>query len=542
MKKILFLLVLIYSYVFSYTTSEMLTYLSNYQCTTTATSATYKNGPKCSGSSSYGDFGGAGETGAIYHSRYSTDHWYKDDGTPVEFCVETNTRVGFSNCSPINAPKNPCDGNSTKLISNILFSCTADSLAPIPNPDPLGGGQCRDLFQKDGVAYTCNPNSNEATPIPNSNGTILDPETGADKPNCNDGYDSYTVPNITAQGPNGTTQQGYTSWGCAVSSPTGGDTGNTSGTGGTSEPTVTTNPDGSKTWVSPDGNTYNLTTNGTLTTTYADGSTSVKQVGGDYSAGSSGGSGTSGGGTGGTSGNTTNEDNTTPPTDTPIDNTPVANSCTDSALTLQERMLCELNAGMKKQNSEGAPENSLNQLLKDLKTSNQTDNTAINTNLKDVKALQENQLNKQTQANATLEKINDSANGTELYNKVMTEDLNKLVNNTQDEEGKSYLGTITDFVKTLTTPVSGDDKSSYSNQINSNVNSSLGSTLSKYSNVLGFGSTYANRPENITMTIFNQQYTLIDFSILDPYVSIIRSLFLTLAFLYGFMNLIRSSN
>ncbi|QKF67041.1 hypothetical protein AVENP_1489 [Arcobacter venerupis] len=299
------------------------------------------------------------------------------------------------------------------------------------------------------------------------------------------------------------------------------------------------------------GNNYSLTSDGILTTTYPDGTSSVQQV--DFSNGgsSTGGTGSTGGGSGtsgGNSGNTTNENNTTPPIDTPIDNTPVANSCNDSNLTLQEKMLCELNAGMKKQNSENAPENSLNQLLKDLKTSNQTDNTALNTNIKatntsldSIKTLSQNQLNKQTEANTTLNKINDSANATELYNKVMTEDLNKLVNNTQDEEGKSYLGTITDFVKSLTTPTTDEDKNSYSNQINSKVTNTLSSTFSKYSNVLGFGSSYASAPDNITLTLFEHEYILIDFSILNPYVDVIRSLFLTLSYLYGFMNLLRSS-
>jgi hypothetical protein len=299
------------------------------------------------------------------------------------------------------------------------------------------------------------------------------------------------------------------------------------------------------------GNNYSLTSDGILTTTYPDGTSSVQQV--DFSNGgsSTGGTGSTGGGSGssgGNSGNTTNENNSTPPTDTPIDNTPASNSCTDSNLTLQEKMLCELNAGMKKQNSENAPENSLNQLLKDLKTSNQTDNTALNTNIKatntsldSIKTLSQNQLNKQTEANTTLNKINDSANATELYNKVMTEDLNKLVNNTQDEEGKSYLGTITDFVKSLTTPTTDEDKNSYSNQINSKVTNTLSSTFSKYSNVLGFGSSYASAPDNITLTLFEHEYILIDFSILNPYVDVIRSLFLTLAYLYGFMNLLRSS-
>lgn len=427
--------------------------------------------------------------------------------------------------------------------------CSYDTVAQrvncILNPDPLQeGGRCRDLFQKDGTAYTCNPNTNEATPIPNSSGTTTDPTDGKDIPNCNSGYEYTSTPNITVGG-SGT---GYNSWGCAASTGTGDTgsnnggtgTGDTGGTGtGTGEPSISYGGDGSVTMTLPDGTKQTTYGDGWVTTTYPDGTTS------STAPHSSGGSGTSGGGGGssgsGTSGNTTNETTPTPTEDTPIDNTPVATSCSDSALTLQEKMLCELNAGMKKQNSEGNPSNSLNQLLKDLKTSNQTDNTAINTNLKDIESGTVQLVNKQTQANTTLDKINNSANATELYNKVMTEDLNKLVNNTQDAEGKSYLSTISEFVDKLTTPVSGDDKNSYSSQISSSVNSSLSSTLSKYSNVLGFGSTYANRPENITMTIFNQQYILIDFAILDPYISIIRSLFLTLAYLYGFMNLIRSS-
>ncbi len=524
MKKILFLLVLIYNYSFSAQISISASVFASALQTYTFTSVTFTSSTNASCNND-----------TVYYLSNNADYLKVISSgsfnTAVNDC-RGRTHVIKYNQRTVSGTPYTCTDSFINDNGNI-YSCTNGDFAPVPNPDPLGGTQCRDLFQKDGVAYTCNPNTNQATPIPNSDGTILDPDTGSDKPNCSAGYSYTNMPNMSSDG-SGT---GYYTHSCTAIpvTPPPTDTGTT--------PTVTTNADGSKTWTAPDGNSYHLTPNGTLTTTYSDGSTSVSQVGSNYGAGSSsGGSGSSGGGTGGTSGNTTNEDNTTPPTDTPIDNTPVANSCTDSALTLQEKMLCELNAGMKKQNSEGAPENSLNQLLKDLKTSNQTDNTAINTNLKDVKALQENQLNKQTQANATLEKINDSANATELYNKVMTEDLNKLVNNTQDAEGKSYLGTITDFVKTLTTPVSGDDKSSYSNQINSNVNSSLGSTLSKYSNVLGFGSTYANRPENITMTIFNQQYTLIDFSILDSYISIIRSLFLTLAYLYGFMNLIRSSN
>lgn len=499
MKKILFLLILIYSYSFAetcYSDSASLHFTNN----TGRLSLPYVSAEK------------VGNKWFIY---YLEGFSYQCGTTPVPPPITGDEDNPAGLCSMVNG----------------VFTC-------VKNPDPLGGKRCRDLFQKDGVAYTCNPNTNEATPIPNSDGVGLD-ENGDNIPKCNEGYEYTSTPHLGGG-------DKYNDWGCSASTGTGdggSGTGSGSGTGdGGSSPTITTNPDGSKSWTLPDGTNYNLTTNGTLTTTYPDGSSSVSQVGSDYSAGSSGGgSGSSGGGGGSGAGNTTNENNETPTTDTPIDNTPVADSCNDTGLTLQEKMLCELNAGMKKQNSENAPENSLNQLLKDLKTSNQTDNTALNTNLKDIKALNENQLNKQTQANATLEKINDSANATELYNKVMTEDLNKLVNNTQDEEGKSYLGTITDFVKSLTTPTTDEDKNSYSNQINSKVTNTLSSTFSKYSNVLGFGSSYASAPDNITLTLFEHEYILIDFSILNPYVDVIRSLFLTLAYLYGFMNLLRSS-
>ncbi len=417
MKKILFLLVLIYNFAFSSTVSttyeDFISRKSGLACTSTLKTSTIWS---LTSGTSYSYDGG---NRLLFSKGVSTRG--DSDGNNGHFTI-----INFTCHTP--EPNEPLCVNNVDS-NGVLYCKSANDLDPDynVNPDPLGGGQCRDLFQKDGVAYTCNPNSNEATPIPNSNGTMLDPETGTDKPNCNDGYDSTEVASFPQQG---STAGGYTTWGCAATTPNGGDTGNTSGTGGTSEPTVTTNPDGSKTWNSPDGNTYNLTANGTLTTTYPDGSSSVSQVGSGYQAGSSGtsgGSGSSGGGTGGKSGNTTNEDNTTPTEDTPIDNTPASNSCTDSTLTLQEKMLCELNAGMKKQNSEGNPQNSLNQLLKDLKTSNQTDNTAMNTNLKDIKALNENQLNKQTQANATLEKINDSANATELYTKVMNESMNKII-------------------------------------------------------------------------------------------------------------------
>jgi uncharacterized membrane protein YgcG len=310
---------------------------------------------------------------------------------------------------------------------------------------------------------------------------------------------------------------------------------------------------GTKRW-DVGGNSYELTKDGTLTTTYADGTTSVKNLGSDYyNSGSSGGSATGGtGGTGGSggSGSTGNTINETNPNqnDTPIDDTPAANSCQDSSLTLQEKMLCEMNAGMKKLNSESNTENSLNNLLKDLNNTSNTNATAINTNIKEtnkkldsVKALNENQLAEQKKTNDKLRSVENGIDGSNLLLEAANTKLEQVRDNLQDEEGKSYLSKISDFFTSLTTPTSDEDKNSYSSQMNNKVSSTLNNTFSKYSNVLGFGSTYANRPENITITLFNQEYTLLDFSVFDAYVSIIRSLFLTLAYLYGFMNLIKGS-
>ena len=71
----------------------------------------------------------------------------------------------------------------------------------------------------------------------------------------------------------------------------------------------------------------------------------------------------------------------------------------------------------------------------------------------------------------------------------------------------------------------------------STISSSLSDSFLKYSNVLGFGSSYGGMPSNITVNLMGVTYTILDFSVLDDYIDIIRSIFLTLAYLYGFMNL-----
>ena len=142
--------------------------------------------------------------------------------------------------------------------------------------------------------------------------------------------------------------------------------------------------------------------------------------------------------------------------------------------------------------------------------------------------------------------LNDLNNNTNSMNSDIGNILNEsnqkldsINNNLQDEEGNQYLKKQTDFYKNLNTPLDDTQKQSISNDINSNVNNTLDSAFSKYSNILGFGSSYGSAPDNITLNIYGKNFVLLDFSLLNPYINIIRSLFLSLAYLYGFMNLLR---
>ena len=116
---------------------------------------------------------------------------------------------------------------------------------------------------------------------------------------------------------------------------------------------------------------------------------------------------------------------------------------------------------------------------------------------------------------------------------------NTLKGNLSDENGKPFLKSINDYISNLTKPISGDDFTSSQSSINTAISSSLSDSFTKYSNVLGFGSAYGSSPSNITLNLMGETYTILDFSVLDSYVDIIRSIFLTLAYLYGFMNLLR---
>lgn len=136
-----------------------------------------------------------------------------------------------------------------------------------------------------------------------------------------------------------------------------------------------------------------------------------------------------------------------------------------------------------------------------------------------------------------------SGNGTDLsgIGTGLTNIDNTLKSNLQDNEGKPFLKSISDNLSNMFKPLSADEYGNAQSDINSSISSSLNDSFSKYSNVLGFGSNYGTAPSNITVNLMGQTYTLLNFSVLDNYVYIIRSLFLSLAYLYGFMNLIRGN-
>jgi len=328
-------------------------------------------------------------------------------------------------------------------------------------------GKCKDLFAEENKAFTCNPNTNKPEYRPEF---IFNPDyeiNGEPPIGCTDGKEFGTTYYAVGSNSDGSEYIPYSEYTCSDpkepdnSGGGTGDGGSNDGDTGTPTPTITTNPDGSKSWTLPDGTNLNLTTNGTLTTTYPDGSLTVSQVGTNYdpTTGSTGGSGGSG-----STGNTTNETN--PNTnDTPVDDTPAANSCTDGSLTLQEKMLCEMNAGMKKLNSEFNTENSLNNLLKDLNKTSNTNATAINTNiietnkkLDSVKALNENLLKEQKRTNEYLVDVENSVSTSNvlLQNVVgaFTNNNSETFENSLEGSGNlidSFTGQYTTFYNNMLT-------------------------------------------------------------------------------------------
>ncbi|MEM3311872.1 MAG: hypothetical protein QW307_02165 [Thermoplasmata archaeon] len=101
-----------------------------------------------------------------------------------------------------------------------------------------------------------------------------------------------------------------------------------------------------------------------------------------------------------------------------------------------------------------------------------------------------------------------------------------------DSEGNSLLESIDKNIADSMTP--NDDYSG----LNSILYDELNSSFTNYSNI--FVSS-CSAPSNITMNLMGKNYTLLDFSVLSPYVSYIRGVFISLGAILGFLFFLRGS-
>ncbi|MBU3014759.1 hypothetical protein KO488_08320 [Poseidonibacter lekithochrous] len=267
-------------------------------------------------------------------------------------------------------------------------SSSGETTCDYPYPiNPQGNGErvCDEIYEKDGDVYYCTPD-NEASIIPNADGLDTD-SNGNTIPKCIENhyldYSDYTCNPTNDTGnpeeedgdyenPDGTCKEG--SYRDMITNKC-----KSLGNNAT-PPSAQDNGDGTTTITFPDGSsqTYDTSNPDNIPTSPIS-STPPTNSGGGVS------------GSDGYGGNNSPDSEYNPDTSNnegdPNDIIPpsVADSCNDSNLTLQEKMLCELNQGMKNQNSESNPSDSLNNLLKDLTANNAKDNKAINTNVKGLK-------------------------------------------------------------------------------------------------------------------------------------------------------------
>ncbi|MCT7610385.1 hypothetical protein N5U14_05965 [Aliarcobacter butzleri] len=102
-----------------------------------------------------------------------------------------------------------------------------------------------------------------------------------------------------------------------------------------------------------------------------------------------------------------------------------------------------------------------------------------------------------------------------------------------DETDKPYLKSIDEILKGQSN--NPDDVS----ELNSMVGSELGFVFSNYSNI--FSSGFCSAPSDINVSLMGRTYTLVDFSVLNNYVGLIRGIFISLASLLGLLIFLRGS-
>ena len=389
-----------------------------------------------------------------WNSNYGACYQVKQLNVYYDNCVYTpNEDGGF------------CNGQSIHNIDGDFFLCSEGSQTYTLMPPVENGGYnddgsitCNNGFYSDGANCNALPENSSGF---DESGNLL-----CNSPYVSNGTSCNLPPNTN---PDGTCSEGsykdLVSNSCQEIQTTDNNDGST-----------TTNDGNGETTDYPTGTTVNHNPEtGVTTTTYPDGTSTITYPDGTSSTGGGTDSisgGNTGGGTGGGSEDTSGENNSdNGSNDLPSDN--VANNCNDTNLTLQEKMLCELNEGMKKQNSEAAPTNSLNNLMKDLRDNQMQDNTAMNQNLKDIESL-----NKDIKAlnNSQLSTLNVTKNATivstGLLNNIDTK-LDNLLDSTA-ENVDNPISTVSDSFDSLT--------SSFSN-VNSTYNSLNTEIYNKYSEV-----------------------------------------------------------
>lgn len=148
--------------------------------------------------------------------------------------------------------------------------------------------------------------------------------------------------------------------------------------------------------------------------------------------------------------------------------------------------------------------------------------------------------NLENQLNGISDSINNLAsNPTSNDLTGLNDSINNLNNTTKsgliDENQKPYLKSLDEKLTLQTQGLENNNEAS--NELNSTLSNELNYTFNKYSDLLGSG--YCSAPKNINVSLMGQNFTLLDFSVLAPYVDYIRTVFLSIAYILGLFFFLR---
>jgi hypothetical protein len=369
-------------------------------------------------------------------------------------------------------------------------------------------GKCYDVFEADGQVFTCDPNDNKPIIRPDPNN--IEPNDDGNCPSGTEGYNTLIVDG------SGTMQYGYQ---CRI--PNNNNTDNPFPTlpngymdtlfdALDENQTVGVLPNGDLIAYAPEVDAIFVQhSDGGITQYNRDGTTNyippeTGSTGGDNggsTGGDNGGStgGDNGGSTGGDNGGSTGGDNGgstgggggTNPTDPeptqpepteptePIDKEPA--NCDETGLSLEQKLLCEVNKGIKKLNSESAPSNSLNQLMRDLNTKT-TQNQDTFDRLVNISNTQNNKTdttnNKLENLNSTSKTTNNKLDTTNTNLVTIDDTLKKLGDTLEKIEENTNNGTIGGGTSEL--PYENIEASTDLDTINDNNFSILDNLISVY--------------------------------------------------------------